>query len=771
MEKLFQKWKRQKLIEQALLSLGIGFPLCSVLLLFWNTPKALFLPIALLCSLLVCILVLWRSGFFSLDLPDMAHFLNQKYPELEQSCDLLLQKEQALGGMALLQKEKTEQQLRQLQVQLPNHWSRALLVLLFGGVLSWGIQAVPPFDKTKKAAGFQSSQTTGVLATDSSGSILPPRLLEAKIQIRPPVYTRLPAQSQQDLNIEAPFWSTITWNLTFNQPMAEVGILLGQGQELPLRQAKTRKYLRDLRIEQSTFYQIKYRTEQSNWQLSDYYQINVIEDQPPEILVDGLPSYAEYVFNPDKTITFKVGLKDDYGIAGAWMVATVSKGEGESVKFRDDTLHFDQSFSEVKKRYQLQKTLRLGNLEMEAGDELYLHFEAKDQRAPVPQISKTYKYILTFEDPDRMEVDMAGGLAVNRMPEYFRSQRQIIIDTEKLIAERSNLKPVSFNEKSNNIAIDQKLLRLRYGRFLGEEFETVIGTGTAVAEEGHDHDHHHHDEEGAHHDHDHDHHDHDHEDGHHHEEQEGASQQSEDQYLAGDHDHEHEENRGGPSEDEEIKELEPYIHAHDIAEEVTYFDETTSAKLRAALAEMWDAELHLRMGSPEKALPYEYKALKLIKEIQQASRIYVERIGFDPPVIKVAEKRLTGDLDDIRNTKVNRRAEEAVDYPAIRAAIPILEKLKRPDSAVSAKRATILEDAGDELAGLALEQPGVFLMALQKLRAILEDEVEGKTRISYLESVQKVCWDVLSELEQPAKDSNPITNLQELFLQELLEDE
>ena len=68
---------------------------------------------------------------------------------------------------------------------------------------------------------------------------------------------------------------------------------------------------------------------------------------------------------------------------------------------------------------------------------------------------------------------------------------------------------------------------------------------------------------------------------------------------------------------------------------------------------MWDAELHLRMGEPQKALPYEYQALKLIKEVQQASRVYVERVGFEPPEIKVAEKRLSGELDEIQ-TPLNK---------------------------------------------------------------------------------------------------------------------
>ena len=64
---------------------------------------------------------------------------------------------------------------------------------------------------------------------------------------------------------------------------------------------------------------------------------------------------------------------------------------------------------------------------------------------------------------------------------------------------------------------------------------------------------------------------------------------------------------------------------------------------------MWDAELHLRLYDPEKSLPYQYRALKLLKEISQDSRIYVHRTGFEPPPLK-EEKRLTGDLTEIKNS-------------------------------------------------------------------------------------------------------------------------
>ncbi|WP_339700662.1 hypothetical protein [Algoriphagus aquimarinus] len=71
--------------------------------------------------------------------------------------------------------------------------------------------------------------------------------------------------------------------------------------------------------------------------------------------------------------------------------------------------------------------------------------------------------------------------------------------------------------------------------------------------------------------------------------------------------------------------------------------------LKLALEQMWESELHIRLFEPKKALPFQEKALEYLKTVQQKSRVYVKRTGFDPPPIKEGEKRLTGDLDKLKN--------------------------------------------------------------------------------------------------------------------------
>ena len=82
-----------------------------------------------------------------------------------------------------------------------------------------------------------------------------------------------------------------------------------------------------------------------------------------------------------------------------------------------------------------------------------------------------------------MTTAVDAGLGVDLMPEYFRSQRQIIIDSEKLLRERKAIPKETFNSRSNSLAYDQKVLRLRYGEFLGEEFESGIGPQTITGDD------------------------------------------------------------------------------------------------------------------------------------------------------------------------------------------------------------------------------------------------------------------------------------------------
>jgi hypothetical protein len=57
---------------------------------------------------------------------------------------------------------------------------------------------------------------------------------------------------------------------------------------------------------------------------------------------------------------------------------------------------------------------------------------------------------------------------------------------------------------------------------------------------------------------------------------------------------------------------------------------------------MWQSELALRQGDPASALPFANRALLLIKQVQQAERIYLPRLGTELPPVDLS-RRLGGD--------------------------------------------------------------------------------------------------------------------------------
>ena len=59
------------------------------------------------------------------------------------------------------------------------------------------------------------------------------------------------------------------------------------------------------------------------------------------------------------------------------------------------------------------------------------------------------------------------GMVKRTLPAYFRSQRQIIIDAEALLKQRNALDADTFVKRADAIGVDQRILRLRYGQFLG----------------------------------------------------------------------------------------------------------------------------------------------------------------------------------------------------------------------------------------------------------------------------------------------------------------
>lgn len=541
--------------------------------------------------------------------------------------------------------------------------------------------------------------------------------------------------------------SQLTWHLRFDGKVESAWLSFTSGDSVHLF-PNGDDYVATRNVSSTLLYQVKWR-DQTGSHTSDYFKLTARADQVPHLEIKSLEQFTRLGWGERKSIRVPAELTDDYGIARADIVATVSKGSGESIKFREERLSFTSPQVITGKKINAYRDLDFQQLGMEPGDEVYFYVEAWDNKTPGEQHARTETFFIALQDTASQVLTVDSGLGVDLMPEYFRSQRQLIIDTEKLLREQPRITKTQFNSTSNELGYDQKVLRLRYGQFLGEEFETAIGEGVAGPPVETEEDKELEDKDVA------------AKFGHQHDKGNEHNLVAEKKQPATGHDHDGEE-------EEDKDPIAAFKHSHDKMDEATFFTQSVRTKLKAALTLMWDSELQLRLYHPRESLPTQYKILSLLKEISQDSRVYVHRMGFDPPPLK-EEKRLTGDLDEISDESSSHQVPGDLAHPAIRQALETIgTEMQSAPFEPSEKLRAELSAAGVELAAIALEQPGNLLGQLSNIRKIIDGNVDTVTARKLLQEIQIAFWSIVPREERnPGRTSGMRHKLDVQMLQEL----
>lgn len=674
------------------------------------------------------------------NLTTSSSYIDNHLENLEYSTSLLLKPSENLSSLAMLQQQKVVKRLSDeiSKISPPNNIIKSSIVataLILIGFLAYQFNLsdyftteINPINK-EDVVSFQPTDSTNLQAEI-------PELIKQSLTIYYPNYTNLPASKSSKMDVSAVEGSRISWELEFSDTLETVSI--ENMENSYVMELKDGKYTFNLSLTNSSFYNFKFSDKNGNTYFSDLYALEVTKDEAPIVDIKGIEQFTQFEFTDDKTVQFNSEITDDYGLKEAYIVATVSKGSGESVKFREEQLSFDTNLKRGSKSQNLSKKISLDAMKMEPGDELYFYILASDLKSPNPNISRSETYFVAIKDTTTNTFGVEGTLGVDRMPDYFRSQRQLIIDTEKLIKQRGQLSKKDFNFTSNELGFDQKALRIKYGEFMGEEQAEEEGIVTQDNLEEFEAENENHDEEGE-----------------------------EDLLAAYTHDHDgsNEHNLVDEKKEAESKNpLEAFAHSHDDAEMATLFEESLRSKLLKALGEMWDSELYLRLYEPEKSLPYQYRALSLLQDIKNSARIYVHRIGFDPPPIK-EDARLSGKLEQITSFRKNETLEKEKEFPAIRTAIYRIEQIINRKDSISEKDQRLFESSGNELAQKAIENPGQFLQTLQQLKQLSEN---SETTIEILRTVQKGLMLAIPSSEfYPSKSNRFSDQLNQLLLKEL----
>lgn len=719
MEGLRTKWVTYYLLRYLLLSIAVAgvLTVAANRMLLWSNWT--FVPIGIVVFALCCLL----HPFWKISIADVSRFVNKKYPELEESAGLFLRPENELSLLENIQRSRIAGKIDELQSPkepLKHLWT-GVIFLVVGLVISMGIYIMPSYSSV--VMDTESAEIRNPVPVKEN---VPAQISAYAVQITPPSYTNRSRRSQKQFSIKAELGASVTWTLETNVPTKEMKVVFNDVTEQALKPTNTEatRWKFSKTITQSGYYQLIIAG-----QKSDLYQIEVIPDLPVNVKITQPKQHTTIDIGHPAKVDLKVKLTDDYGIKDAYISATMASGKGEGVSFTEKKILFNTSFSGTHKN--LNKVLDLKALGMKPGDELYYFVKALDNRG---QSSRSDVYFVSIVDTAEL-MSMAGMTnGVNLVPEYFRSQRQIIIDTEKLLKEQVSITEPVFKERSNTLGIDQKLLRLRYGKFLGEESETEIGGD-------HDHDH-----------------DHDHEDDHDHDHKEGEE-----------HDHKTTEKPKPQKQEEKFGDvqaiMDQYAHKHDIAEDATFFEPELKAQLKAVLTEMWSSELRLRTFKPQEALPFEYKALRLLKDLQQKSRAYVAKTTVKVSKLK-EEKRLSGELDKIvqpsRKSSYEGRDE---DQLVLKRSLSLLEERKTGKAFTEMDR-VLLTEVEKQIVVAAADHPASYLPALKSLRAL---KTSKRPDLAQINLVQKALQKLIPrQLAKPAaQQASPASDLYKSYFNNL----
>lgn len=299
--------------------------------------------------------------------------------------------------------------------------------------------------------------------------------------------------------------------------------------------------------------------------------------------------------------------RDDLGLASATLKYIKSRGEGDAAKFTSGELGQASVEAATAREWHGASSLDLARLDVRPGDTLVFWVEARDRNPSPANTGRSASLAISIAGPEGVKLNLSD-LRPSEIGRFLLSQRQIIINTEKLHNERARLAPEEIKRRANAIAADQREFKNSFNDYI-----RIEGAGE-------------HDEPRA----------------------GGAAESIEAQVQ------------------ESVEErIEP--HDHGIAEPPAGSPSSVRDMIYAIRA-MWDAEEALSLSDTAKALVYEREALTRLKRAQLATRYVPPIVAQSKPID--LKRRYAGELAEIRTRleKLSRRAAPKEAGP-VRAAL------------------------------------------------------------------------------------------------------
>ena len=291
----------------------------------------------------------------------------------------------------------------------------------------------------------------------------PLHLQSTRLRIDAPAYTGQATLTQNALDAKVAADSRLSWSLRFDRAPDKAWLQFHDGRRLPLNEQDGQWQAQDV-ARAPVLYRVVSEPALAETRL---HRLDVVADRAPSVRVLE-PAASLVLASPGQrqwSLRFEAG--DDYGVAAqATLSITTTQGSGENITFVRRSVSLTGSGAPTARRF--AHTLDLAALGAQPGNDVIAQLEVRDNHAPIPQAGRSSSVILRLPSAEvALGAELEGRIR-KTLPAYFRSQRQIIIDAEALIRQRRGLAADDFIKRSDAIGVDQRILRLRYGQFLGE---------------------------------------------------------------------------------------------------------------------------------------------------------------------------------------------------------------------------------------------------------------------------------------------------------------
>jgi len=403
----------------------------------------------------------------------------------------------------------------------------------------------------------------------------------------------------------------------------------------------------------------------------------VTPDRAPDVRLTA-PTADLVLASASGRVAVRATAADDYGVGPFALSWSRTRGSGETFQYSEGVWQFS-AVRRTERGAAGELVLDLAAMQLEPGDVIHVRAVASDRNTvtgPGESVSRTR--MIRIARPDEMDqVNTDVGFPMELPKDPLLSQRMLLIKTQRLQADRGRIAAAELRARAAEIAQDQERLRER----VGEQIFTrqTGGMQDPHAESGFTE----HGGAGAHDEHD-------------SAPARPVAGQAPGQTAA----------QGGSFSEQVMAaasaatgqgtEIE-VAHRHD-ADPILDVNQT----LLALYNLMWGAERELNQFAPDRAIPQQEQALRIIDQLRKAERIFPSaNVKVDP--VNVDSARGQGKVDDA--APAGRAAGAAL--PNADALLAEIDRVS--GDAVASPRALSLRISG--LAARALAAPGADAQA------------------------------------------------------------